>query len=487
MKRVVTGLEGCRKSSYIFKSIISKATPEHPVLFGVKNYKLMIEQMQNWSQQFDIPLEEFAICGFSNAYEPALNAYTHPEFPYVIPEGVRFVFTTQAVIQRNRHKDFLHDTTGEYVKYQEVVIDEFDFTSGIIPTLDYQINNHVLNTKKLEKEMLKWVSANYTFQDRQVLAYKILRKQGGFHLAYWITHTECDLTFLTSEKLSTLVLQGMGFEVVEFGDKELEKKFKDCHIHYFSNPNITNEFMYEMNLVAGWNRLPYDLIISDKIKIYFESNPECNLDIEVITHTSARGSNEYSKSRILTVITYIPKRAISIIQDALKQFGKEFTFKEIESMFYRDRLCQAVGRTLGYRGGAETSLVIHSNLLEGLKDLDSIPYTFVESNVLESLDDLETILSRTQYRKELKNEGDKKYKSTTPDDLSILDTHFVRKEGNQIKASDLKQYLEDNHVLLNNRRKVTGSKVAKYFNVKSAYRTVNGVKSKYIFDIDFRY
>lgn len=42
---VVTGMEGCGKSSKIFELLKDLATTDNPILFGVKNYTLMEEQM----------------------------------------------------------------------------------------------------------------------------------------------------------------------------------------------------------------------------------------------------------------------------------------------------------------------------------------------------------------------------------------------------------------------------------------------------------
>lgn len=213
IRKVITGLEGSGKSSKIFENLVkeNKASKDKPILFGVKNYRLMLEQIDNWTTRYDIDKEEFNICGFNMSYEPAREAYTNPEYPSLISDKCKYVFTSQALIQRNKHLDFMNETTEKLVEYSEIIIDEFDFSSGLIPTLDYQMCNLKVERSNVEKMLLDWVRKNYTNQDYLNIIWKLNRKEKGFTLAHWIDSCRCPLTFLTSEKLSTKILESLGF------------------------------------------------------------------------------------------------------------------------------------------------------------------------------------------------------------------------------------------------------------------------------------
>ena len=464
-KNVVSGLEGCGKSSQLFKIVETIATRENPVLFGVKNYKLMQEQVNNWSKRFNINYEEFAICGFNMEYEPAREVYTDKEYPFIIPDTARFVFTSQALIQRNRHLEFTNDTTGESVSYSHIIIDEFDFTSGIIPSLDYQLSNLKIEKENIENKILQWIRDTYTNYDYA----KVLRKKrngdDGFTLAHWISNCKCPLTFLTSERLATRLLKLFGFNEIEIPSPD----FKDCKINVWSNKYIGRTFFAKMNQYVGWNKihneLGYDLIISDCINSYYENNKliDETLDISVISHTSIRGSNDWIDSKILTVLSYIPSQVIKEVKDAFKYFGDDIEYHEVEKLFYRDRLCQAVGRVIGNRGSKETDLIINSSMWDKIKEYDEIPYSFNDKWDFR-FNGFDNILSKVEETEQkIKDNQSKKYAQQRMNTYQLLDELFKIEVGNYILVSDVKEYLKKWGVVNDRGSAMSATKVAKYF------------------------
>lgn len=474
---VVSGLEGCRKSSKTFSELEKKASREFPLLVGIKNYKLMREQMLNWSKQFGIPLREFAICGFSKNYEPAREVYTNKEYPFQIGDSVRVVFTSQAILQRNRHWDFINDTTKKPVEYSNIIVDEFEFSSGIIPALEYQLERCLVEKEKVQDLLLKWVRSNYTIQDYYNVLIKTKEHDKGFTVAHWIQSSRAPIFFLTSEVLSTKVLKSIGFTEKEIGDKDLEKGFKDCVIYTQEMKDLTSDFIGEMNKELVWNRLDYDMIISDNIVSYYDSNKEEDLDILVVTHSGSRGSNSYRDKKILTVLSHIPKAIIAEIQSLLNDMGEDVSYEEVSQLYYRDRLCQAVGRTLGYRGGKESYLLVHSDLYNQLIKLDSIPYTLEKKELLSEVGNVEEILSRV---KELKEERRKLKHRKREVDFSVLDSFFVKDSKSVLKVADVRDYLEKHKILNKSGTVLPVTKVAKYFGCTTYSTRVKGVSTRMI-------
>jgi hypothetical protein len=85
--------------------------------------------------------------------------------------------------------------------------------------------------------------------------------------------------------------------------------------------------------------------------------------------------NVWFQDHYLTIVSHIPERAIHEVKDCLNFLCKSnvaFDFDKIKRLFFRDRICQAVGRVIGYRGIAEgidsTYLLIHSSILAGISD-----------------------------------------------------------------------------------------------------------------------
>lgn len=452
-RNLIAGLEGCGKSSAIFEHLNSIATVENPVLFGFKNYSLMTEQVKTWSERFGIPTEEFAICGRNTRNEKAMEAYTDPRNPAMIGPKVRFVLTSQASIQRRTHNQFSTED-GEELKFSHIVIDEFDFATGIIPSLDYELCNmqggEVKETTIAQK--LDWIERHYTLLDRNVLHAALVKHKSEFILATWIQKCEAPLTFLSSETLVKHLFEGLGFNIITLGVSD----FKHHKVAVWDNPHIGRRFFNSMNKKVCWNKLPFDTIISDCVNTYFAGNSKDSLEVSVISHMGARGSNSFIGKNILTVLSHIPSQHVKFIKDCLSQFNKEMTFVEVQNLFYRDRLCQAVGRVLGYRASdseATTFLIAHSSLLESI-DRDSFPYS-IESWDFEFEDkewlvqDLVNKAERATITKEFAKEAQ---------DYTYLQEFFEPQEDAEMTIPQLKEYLKSKHL-----KSIPATKLAAYF------------------------
>jgi hypothetical protein len=483
-RNVINGLEGCGKSSTVFQLISEQATPERPALFGFKNYELMTEQVNTWSERFKIPVEQFAICGHNLNYFPAYEAYTNKENPGVISKNVRFVLTSQANIQRQHHNSFYNLSTNNTIEYSHIVQDEFDFTSGILPSLDYEFNNlqvsknssitkeELIRVKEFEK--LNWIEANYTKEDRNKIAAQKYLHNSGFTIASWIENCECPLTFLTSETLAANLLELIGFEKKYIGERE----FEDCIVNIWSSPLITRSFFNVMNNETGWDRLSqdYDLVISDCVNSYFKNGTN-SLNIEVLTHSSARGTNAYINSRILTVLSHIPNDSIQTIRDCFDYFGKELDFNTVEATFYRDRLCQAIGRVIGYRGSKETDVVIHSAILQKIQNLEHFPYklnTDWELNLDEKEEILEKVINEKEKSKTRKKTIRDTYKAKS---YKYLNDVFQLNKDSFVPIPEIKQKTQ---------LKTPATKIAKFFNVNIKNKKIEGKSIRCLIGLEFK-
>lgn len=470
-RNIVTGLEGCGKSSTLFQYLETIATPEAPVLYAVKNYKLMTEQVLNWSNRFKIPIDHFNICGFGKTYEPALDAYTNPDTPYMLGKNARFIFTSQALVQRGNYLRFVTEE-GIYVKFAHVVVDEFDFVSGIIPSLDYEIGNMQadnIKTITIEKK-LNWVESNYSFKDRVNLMVALKNHKSEFVFADWIESCACPLTFLSSEKLVALLFSTVGFNVIELG----VDKF-DHEVRVFSSEHITGKFFDVMNQNVAWNTLDYDLIISDCINSHFENNKEA-LKVSAISHMGIRGSNAHRGKKVLTILSHIPQQSIVLIKDALNYLGCSIEYKEVSNMFYRDRLCQAVGRVIGYRASIEdaaTYVVMHSTIYKAL-DKDNFPYTIVDWDF--DLANKSTIFDTVSKKKK----AAKDYAKVAVD-YSYLNEFFYHDANAVFPVAKLKKFMTAQHI-----KSVPATKLAKLFNGVITNTSINKKPVRVIKGVGFK-
>jgi hypothetical protein len=487
-RNILSGLEGSGKSSLIFETLEKVASVEQPVLFGVKNYTLMEEQIESWSERYKIPKKEFAICGLSTFYERAMRAYTNKEHPFLLGSETRFVFTTQAQIQRNNHKKF-RTAQGDIVNWLHIVIDEFDFTNSIIPTLDFYFSRiqEFEESKELERKKYEWIAQNYTIDDVTNLQLKQKFKNEGFTVAYWLKDTKCPLTFLSSEILAKELLLALPeSELLSETFKEYyveSPEYKNCVVHTFSFPYVNSHFFEVMNKKLVWDTLGFDYIISDNLLSWYDKHQEnCGLSItKVVPHLGARGSNLFRNNKILTVLSHIPKQKIKELFETFKYFGKEKTFEEVETLFYRDRLCQAVGRVLGNRGSKETHLIISEQLKDSILKTE-FPYSFNfdwELNFEDKPTTLKRVEDLTLLNQEVRKESRTRQQAIS---FSLLENHFEIDFDSTIPVSEIKEYCVQNNLKglsLKNKNTITATKIVGYFQGKLAksFKTKVSVKN----------
>jgi hypothetical protein len=472
---VITGLEGCGKSSQLFCQISQDATG--PILIGVKNYALMQEQINNWSQRYQIPLKEFAICSRNSKNEEIAHYLTDYENPFILPSTAKYIFTSQANIQRNNHLDFIHPD-GTNVKWNKIIIDEFDFCSGIIPSLDYELGR-ISDGKSKDyaiSRKLDWIQKNYTFRDR--IKTHIAKTSKEFHIAEWIDNCPCPLIFLTSELLSTQILEAMGFAKFELPQRD----FKHCKVNVATFSHINNQLFEELNKNNAWNEFKdYDLIITDKVKSYYEklSNEEQTLEVKVLSHTSVRGSNEHKDKKILTILSYIPSSTIQLILDCLIYLGVETDYKQVESLYYRDRLCQSIGRTLGYRGGTECDVIIHSQIL------DSLSFSFFPYSLNQFLQIKNSIFHQCIEEAIIKTRQNRLQGLMKDDDYSFLKHFFKYNKDSVIPVKEVKKYLKSQNIKSKTNRSIPATTIAREFETCVRTRRVEGKRVSCLVGLEF--
>lgn len=467
-----TGIEGSRKSISAFELLKDQATVDRPLLIGVRNYVLMSEQIRTWCDVFDLDPSEFSICGFGKKYEPAMDAYTNPEFPYIVPEGVRFIFLSQANIQRCNHYNLMHADRSD-VTFCHILIDEFEFLNGIIPSAHYQVQAILDGNLKHRtvESLLAWVEASYTLKDKLALTIGYKLAEQSFYIAEWIRSSPVEITFLSSEKLVEKFFALLGFDVIKLGVDTFEH-----NVNLFPSPLINKNFFKVMNKEVVWDRLSYDLIISDCINGYYQDNELAVLDTQVISHQGIRGSNVHRGKNILTVISHVPQQCIVFIKDVLSHLGEELSYKDVEYLFYRDRLCQAVGRVLGYRAILQegtvpsTDVVVHSSIYDALKG-KPFPYVFKEWDF--NFDGKDVVFQQIKTRQNIA--GTKPYRSKAVQSLSYLDAFFRYNENSNILVSQIKP-----HLIANFLKPVPATKIAKYFGCSISNKKVAGSPRKII-------
>jgi hypothetical protein len=477
----ITGLEGCGKSSGLFDLLKDRVTEKEPVLFVYQTYRLMQEQIESWSERYSIPKNQFVICGHSdNGHKEIIEKFTNPEAPEVVPDNARFVFYSQSYLQRCRHQQLVFENNKR--KFSRIILDEFDYTKSIIPTFDYQFSN-VMNAdlvKEQEVKFIKWMSLNYSQGDVNRIKYAKYQHNDGFVLAYWLHTSDIPVMFLTSEEISSKLLQAIGFDVYHHGVSQ----FTDCLVNIEPADYINDMFFNKMNIHNIWRKFEYDVIISNKIDSHYQTSIEVLERPVAVPHITAKGSNEYRGSDILTIISNIPDKAIKIIRDVFNFYNYDYTFQEVKGLYYKAQLLQSIGRVIGYRGSKQTDVVVHKSIWEAIKDNVTLPYNVNDKWSLE-FEHKEKII---EYVKTVKTENRRKQANPKLNITSygMLKKHFVESEGRCLSAKEVTQYLKQ-HKIMN--KSGTGTlpvtKIADYFGKEIVVKKIKGKATRCLIGLDY--
>lgn len=481
------GLEGCRKSIGGIKLALVIATREKPVLFAHKTYSLMMEHRDKMINDFGVKEEEICICGTSKSYDEALRSYTNPKKPKFMPWKAKYIYCTQAVLQRNKHKSF-YSWKNLKKGFSAIIVDEFDFKIGIIPTLHYQLSrfSDSVDTDKSEEDLKEWIRVNYTQADCDKIIYPKYEKDRykEFYVADWLEKADCPVIFLTSETLAAKFLRLLGFSCLYIPSKN----YKNCVIKTYATKNIVKEFYEVMNDNNYWSNFSEftDLIISDSADVVIETS------VNVVSHTGARGSNQWIGKKVLTILSHVPQKAIEKITHTFNCFGANVTVEDIYQAYYRDRLCQAVGRVIGNRGGTETTLIIHERILKSLLAMEDFPYTF------EILDELPAELNFCKIMKETRAKIEekktrinnyKKEERKTKTEKALQDLQSILKvdETSELSQKELaKILLAKGFVSASGKKNIPIEKVMKFFNVTKKQRRVNGKREYFVIGLGLK-
>lgn len=488
---VKNGLEGVCKSEDVNKKAVEVATTERPVLFAYKNYKQLRENRDRLIKNHKVKKYEICVCGVTKYNEEAMISYTNKNKPQSISENAKYVMCSQAVLQRGLHKTFYPKKN-----YSLIVVDEVDFGLIAIPTLNYQLSRIAGNKTKLEllENVREWVAENYSKDDvNNVMGLALSDgndRYKNFITTQWLEDNREKTIFITSETLPTEFLKILGFKSVHLESPS----FKQCIVNSHVSPHIVGEFYDVMNRNDGWSMFSkhYDVVASDRYKPTNDGKDlKLEQDLMVLNHTVLKGTNSLIGKKMLTIMSHVPPQTVDKIYDMFCEFGRNVDRELIYKSFYRDRLCQSLGRVLGHRGGTETDLLIHKTMFDHLKDYEGFPYTFNPNYVLPC-EELTTVIEKTielrKRNKQRRNENDKKKaEERLQQSYEMLDEHFIKKKGSKIVAKQLTEYLRSKGIKSKyGTKNIPVKAVVNYFGVQLKQIMINGERQQYVLDLAFK-
>lgn len=484
---VISGLEGSSKTRSVIKWAYEKTkfNNREIILISLKSYAMMKEKQIEIMNRFNLTEREVQIVGIKN--EEYQEYYTNKDNPQHLYQEVKIVLCSQRFLSKCYHH--LFDTEKPYNMrhfIKTVIVDEFDMSVGIIPSLHFLLQDYITDkafgSKKMsKKDLITFLKRNYSQHDYYKIEGCEKSEMNQFFVSYWIEYNKTNkirTIFCTSEILARTLLEEVGFNSLD-----MEYKKFDHNVHFCTAP-INNQFFNRLNSLNKWNVFGFNTIISDKCNQTLLQENE--VDLKVINHTSARGSNLFAGEDILTILSYIPQEAIRRITEVLKYFNKNTDYKIeiVEKLFYRDRICQAVGRVIGYRGEwkekKNTWLMINTKLWHSISealydDKFKFPYNLIKWNPQNK--ELDEIIKAVLEDGRISNDENKsmfqkKREVRLNEFNNKLNEIFVKDETSDLSYEEVTEQINK----LNLFYTMQPVKVANYFGceIKSSSKRING-------------
>jgi hypothetical protein len=492
---VVQGPEGFKKSLMLM-DLISKVTNfnNHEIaLLCCKSYEQLKEKQKTLIETFgysekDVPIIGLSTSEVSKKYE---KYWTNKEHPDTIYWNTKIVLMTQASLTKCSHLWGIRCEVKGGIERRKFIktifIDEFDCTMGVVPSLHYSWEkftnkNYFDNPKNLKKDVFfNWLSSHYSPMDAVKLKASGKDAYDNFFLAYWLESARRECTRIivaTSELLPTTLLEKIGFTAFRLKYHDQEDVLKSHKVITASSPIINSYLFDRLNSKNLWNMFGFTTIISDRYK------PEgTEVHVKVINHMSAKGTNALMGNKeLLTIVSNVPNHAIQEVVDCLNFFTKSstaFNFKMVKQLFYRDRICQAVGRVIGYRGMVKdvdrTYLLINSVILDDISSEIGDPQ-FQFYYTIERWDNFFTDAFRqleTSLKEDRRINKDKESESINSDKerfQNIIETKlnefFYAETNSELTYDQINKIINDNEIIHYTGNLISPILVANHFSLK---------------------
>jgi hypothetical protein len=370
---IIFGLEGSGKSLTTLESTVSGLRPSEFAFYAGISYAALREKQSALIARFGGDERKFPICSLT-VTDKNLNYVWNTSNPFRIPAEAKVVLITQSSVS-NCNWDKLVAPPDSM--WRNLIIDEYSFSSTMVPGYDHQLLALIRDKlpensiSSITKSFKRQVLSKYSELD---LAQILARPFEPFFTPHWLKLCAGrNVKVLTSEKLAVLALTSLGFAV----EAQPIPDFSDCVVHV--HPAQINTVFFEYFNTGKWDQLDFDTIITNRA----EGDPRC------LNHTIVKGSNSLIGQRVISVVSHVPTSHIKMVTEAISSIGETAEdYDNVFKLFYRDVMCQALGRTLGHRGGKLAHLLISHTIWDAIKDdLASlgVPYRFCDWQIPRDL------------------------------------------------------------------------------------------------------
>ena len=245
---------------------------------------------------------------------------------------------------------------SERRRLDHIYIDELVFTDFVRPSLMKSSVSRATTGISLDGDLL----ANYdkVFSPADLKHAKDLWvRDNKSHFVSSLLFQAANTTVLSTEELTIHCLEELGYKKTII-KKEETKALKDkCTLHVAASDDFIVEFVQSKHFELLKNEHGFTKVFANNCEFADE-----NL-------VSSKGKEILGKN--LVVIRNLPPYSIESFQEQYSLCFKDTSIDPI-ALFYKDQMMQAVGRSIGFRGGKEVWVMVHTKVWDRIKHLDYI-------------------------------------------------------------------------------------------------------------------
>lgn len=404
-RRVITGATGAGKSQFAINEMRSQFFDYNSELFKYAIYVVpSTKQAIDFSLKLDQAGISYEILVSSQTYD-TLDAHNKSKVVTSSCNKKSVKIIMLAALKRNSHWNMI---SRDKRKLCNMYIDELTFLEFVRPSLYTQDLSYSYSGIKTSSELLQHYKKSFSKSDLKY-AENLLAISDNNHFVSSMLYQDVDTTVLTTEELTTECLEAQGFIKTIIRSKETSVFKNTCTLHVSESPYYVLKCVESELFQKQIDEIGYDNVFANKCK--FASGNLVTIKGQHIT-----GKN-------LSIIRCLPRENVGAIDDLFKRCFWNLEHIDPVSLFYKDSLMQAVGRSIGFRGHTEAWVMIHSTVWKMIKDTEWI-YKLnnwsieLDPDLLKEIDEhrfnLKSIMSNTYELKAqfVKNEKAKRIEAT---------------------------------------------------------------------------
>jgi hypothetical protein len=352
-RSVITGPTGSGKSEFAFNEIASKyEEPEEVYSSYVVFVASSVAQAIDFSKRLHEKGISFEILA-SKAKYMEVDPDTQKKLTITSSNDTAVKIVQLASLKNG---GYYRHIKSEHRRLEHLYIDELVFHDFARPSLLKPAVSRATTGVSVDGDLKSHYIKTFTDADLKH-AEDLQAINSRSHFVSSLLFQAANTTVLSTEEFTVHCLVELGYEKTVL-KKEETKALKDKHTLHVA---VSDDFIVEFG-----QSMHFDLLKKEHgfTNVFANNSVYANENL-----VSSKGKEILGKN--LVVIRNLPPEAVEQIEELYASCFKDTAIDPV-GLFYRDQMMQAAGRSIGFRGGNEVWVMVHTRVWDRIKHLDYI-------------------------------------------------------------------------------------------------------------------